>query len=167
MARAPRRVRTRAEYESLTPAQHELRIRAANVANAMRADPTLSLRRAAAREDMRPEAVRVYGSEAFERVGARWRATRADRMPFVMKINTTEGVVEGMVRGSRARSLIGQHHNAVAQYLDTGDTTVLAPFEGKRVAGVTLETRPDELEQQWMRGELDFLEIYATSEATE
>jgi hypothetical protein len=167
MARAPRRVRTRAEYESLTPKQHELRIRAANIANAMRADPTLSLRRAAAREGMRPEAARAYASEAFEQVGARWRATRADRMPFVMKINTTDGLVERMVRGSEKRSLIGQHHNAVSQYLATGDTTVLEPFAGKHVAGMTLETRPDELEQQWMRGELEFLEIYATSEAIE
>jgi hypothetical protein len=160
MARAPRRVRTRAEYESLTPAQHESRIRAANVANAMRADPTLPLARAAAAEGLQARSVLHYAPDAFERAGARWQATRADRMPFVMKINTTDGLVERMVRGSDKRSLIGQHHNAVAQYLDTGDTTVLEPFAGKHVAGMTLETRPDELEQQWMRGELEFLEIY-------
>jgi hypothetical protein len=82
-----------------------------------------------------------------------------------MRINSTDGVVDRMVRGSNRRSLIGQHHNAVAQYLATGNEAVLAPFVGERVAGVTLETQPDELESRYLRGELEFLEIYESSEA--
>jgi hypothetical protein len=81
-----------------------------------------------------------------------------------MRITSTEGVVERMVRGSRARSTIGAYQNAVRTYLATGDTTAIEPFVDKRVAGVTLEADPDTLEEQFMRGELEFLEIYSGSE---
>jgi hypothetical protein len=165
MPRSQLRVRTRREFDALTPTQHERRIEAAAVIGAMREDPSLSLRRAAADEGIRPETVQRYAADALERRGGRWRATRADRMPFVMRINSTDGVVERMVRGSRARTVIGRHHNAIGQYLTTGDTTVLDTFIGRRVAGVTLETDPGRLEEQFMRAELEFLEIYTSSEA--
>ena len=164
MPRAPLRIRTRRDFDALTPIQHQRRVQAAAVVSAMRDDPTLSLRRAANREGLRPEMVVQYARDALERSGARWTVTPADRMPFLMRISSTDGVVERMVRGSRSRTVIGRHHNAIGQYLATGDTTVLEPFVGRRVAGVTLETDPGRLEEQFMRAELEFLEIYASSE---
>jgi hypothetical protein len=161
--REPLRVRTVREFRALTFAEHEGRIRAAAVASAMRDDASLTLRQAAAAEGVRPQDVVRSLPEAFEREGRRWRATQADRAPFLMLVNSTEGVAERMVRGSNARSLIGEHHNAVAHYLATGDETVLEPFVGRRVAGVTLETDPEELETRYLRGELEFLEIYAST----
>ena len=161
---ASRRVRTRADLEKLTPTEQLHRIRAASVASAMRGDPKLSLPRAARAEGLSAAQVLAFAPEAFERHGRSWSVTPSDRMPFVMYISSTEGVVERVVRGSRARSLVGRHHNAVERYLATGDTSALDPFVGKRVAGVELETAPTRLEDQFIAGELEFLELYTQME---
>jgi hypothetical protein len=60
--------------------------------------------------------------------------------------------------------VIGAHHAAVGSFLRPGggDPSVLAPFEGRRVAGVELETDPDRLVEYWRQGQLDFLEIYVS-----
>jgi hypothetical protein len=76
-----------------------------------------------------------------------------------MNVLSTDGHITAVVRGSRAASLVAEHANAVKRYLETGDTTLLDPFVGKRVAGLTLETDPDAIETFALSGELDFEEI--------
>jgi hypothetical protein len=52
----------------------------------------------------------------------------------MMRMLTTSGVeVIPVVAGSDAAHTIGQHWNAVKQFLHTGDTSVLEPFDGKHL----------------------------------
>jgi hypothetical protein len=65
------------------------------------------------------------------------------------------------VRGSRRASAIGAYWNAVGRFLDTGDTSVLKPFEGMRIGGFVLETDPEVLEDMALRSQLGFEDIYS------
>lgn len=107
-----------------------------------------------------PRTVRRYAGEALWRSGERTRARAGDRLLRVMNVLSTDGHVTVVVRGSRSASLIAEHANAIQRYLGTGDTSVLSPFEGKRVAGLILQTDPDTIEAFAISGELDFEDIY-------
>ena len=120
-----------------------------------------SLTRAARDADTSVRTVKKYAGEALEKDGSgRYQVRPADRLIRPMRIVTTEGVAEDIVRGSRVASLNARHANAVKYYLSTGDASVLAPFIGKSVAGHPLETDPDRLDELGRRGFLDWLSIY-------
>ena len=57
-------------------------------------------------------------------------------------------------------SLIGEHWSAVGHYLATGDDSRLRRLEGRRVAGITLLTDPDAIEEWERRGELAIEDVY-------
>jgi hypothetical protein len=66
-------------------------------------------------------------------------------------------------------SSVGRHWNAVRHYLETGDDSALAEFDAVQVSGVDehgqpvtvqLETDPDAVELQALRGDLSFESIY-------
>jgi hypothetical protein len=80
-----------------------------------------------------------------------------------LQIVSTEGVVARPVRGSKARTLVSDHANAVRDYLHGRDPDGegLLRFRGKRVAGVELETDPGRLQLLRDAGELDDYELYA------
>ena len=123
----------------------------------------LSLAEAAREAHTTPETVRRYFPRTLVRDAGRWRAAGADREPFLMRITSTEGLVERWVAGSDKRRLVGAHQAAIQRFLDPfrgGDPAILDPFRGKRVAGVTLETDPEHLQDLALAGELSFLEIY-------
>lgn len=78
-----------------------------------------------------------------------------------MKMLTTSGVeVLSIERGSEAASAIGQHWNAVKNFLHTGDTSELEPFSLTRIPGYKFATDPDWIVRWATRGELDFEDIY-------
>lgn len=83
-------------------------------------------------------------------------------MPEVpkMRLITTQGVHAEHIPDEHERSLVGQHANAVARFLGTGDTDALVEFEDAEVAGHRLQTDPDELEAWAAQGELEFEDIY-------
>jgi hypothetical protein len=58
-----------------------------------------------------------------------------------------EGYVPVTVRSSKPAKLASKHLIAVSRFLRTGDTKVLTPFVGKRVAGVVLLTDPSRLRE--------------------
>jgi len=62
--------------------------------------------------------------------------------------------------GSRSASLLGKYSAAVQKYLRTGDSSVLAPFAGKRVAGHELVTDPQILLALAKAGELRLDDLY-------
>ncbi len=78
-----------------------------------------------------------------------------------MIVITPDGVTTVEVSGSRARSLVGRHANAVRKFVETGDSTDLREFRGKSVGGRSLTTDPDILRRLARRGEVDFEDIYA------
>jgi hypothetical protein len=154
------RVSSRRDIAGLTPAEREARRRSLETVRIMRRDGR-SLTRAAREAGTTPRTVRRYADAALEQSsGGRFKARRADRLLRVMNVLSTNGHVTAVVGGSRAASLVAEHANAVKRYLETGDTTLLDPFVGKRVAGLTLETNPDAIETFALSGELDFEEIY-------
>ena len=77
-----------------------------------------------------------------------------------MRLITRDGIEGLEIADERDRSVVGSHANAVAQFLATGDTKPLKPFEGVVIADRQLLTDPDALEAWAARGELEFEEIY-------
>ena len=122
----------------------------------------VSMTKAAHEAETSVRTIRKYAPSAVSRsASGRYRATRADRLVRPMRVVSTEGTIEAIVRGSAVASLNARHANAVKHYLNTGDASVLVPFEGKKVAGHVLETDPDKLDELGRRGFLDWLSIYS------
>jgi len=158
--RAPRLVRNRGELARLHPEEREAR-RAALDALALMRREGVSLAQAAERAGTTQAAVLRHAGAALEREHGRYRPRRGDRLLRVMAVLGSDGLVHNVeVRGSRAASLVGEHWAAVGVYLETGDDSRLGALEGKRVAGIWLETDPDTLEWWAHTGELEIEDIY-------
>lgn len=155
----PVQVRGRADYERLSPSQQEARHRSFDAIRTMR-DEGLSLRRAARNAGTTPQTVHRYASEALIQDGRYYRATKSDRSYQRMSVLSTDGLRDIDVRGSRVRSMVGRHWNAVRRFAATGDVAVLEQFSGRRAGGVELATDPDLIEEYLRRGELDIDDIY-------
>lgn len=148
-------------WQRLTRRQQDARIRAARVVSAQRRDPTLPLPAAAAQEGLSPQTVLTYFGRWYRRdPDGQLRPLPRDTESFLMTVHSTRGIVDVDVPDSDSRALIGQHTAAVWVFRDTGNTGQLAPFHGRRVAGVTLETDPDRLLRLVWNGP-DYLEIYS------
>jgi len=155
-------VRGRADFERLSPSEREARYKAFEALGHMRSDK-LSLRAAARTAGTTPETVRRYAGDSLIRPGHRYVATASDRSYQRMSVLSPDGVVDVDVRGSRARSMVGQHWNAITKFAATGDAGALSPFAGKRVGGAALATDPDQIEEFLRRREIDIDDIYVTS----
>jgi hypothetical protein len=109
--------------------------------------------------------VRHYFGHDLERGPGGWSVPKKTDRSYHgdLRVVSSEGVVGRPVRGSRARSLVANHANAVRRYLDGDDPDGegLDRFVGRRVAGVKLETDLDRLDELQRRGEFDdFLDLY-------
>ena len=155
-------VRGRSEYEHLQPREREARHKAFEALNEMRSQK-VSLRVAARRHGTTPETVRRYAGDSLVRQGRRYMPTSSDRSYQRMSVLSNDGVVDVDVRGSRARSTVGRHWNAIQRFAATGDVGVLTPFAGKRVGGAVLATDPDQIEEFLRRREIDIDDIYITA----
>jgi hypothetical protein len=126
----------------------------------MRREP-VSLQEAARQSGVTAETVIRYAGTALVKEQGRFRARPADRLLRVMAVFGVDGVVHMVeVRGSRAAELVSRHWAAIYHYLLTGDDTELRALEGKRVAGITLQTDLDAVEEWLARGEIELEEIY-------
>jgi hypothetical protein len=100
--------------------------------------------------------------EYFQKVRGRWVAAQgADRLPRPMQLLDDKGRRPGVVRGSKAASLLGRYNSALSKFLSGtdrygGDESLLLPFRGKRVGGVELLTDPEKLFELAQAGELSF-----------
>jgi hypothetical protein len=79
-----------------------------------------------------------------------------------MRVLTSDGVRDLDIPDPEDRSLIGEHWNAIQQFLGTGKTDQLARFGGLTVAGVELESDPDTIEDREAEGDLDIDRIYSS-----
>lgn len=79
----------------------------------------------------------------------------------VMRVLTSNGVVDVSVPSDEDRSLLGSYWHAIREYLETGDETTLRPFRGEGVR-LGLETDPDVIEHYANEGELDIDDIYGS-----
>jgi hypothetical protein len=156
----PIRVSKRADYERLSPKEQEARHRAFEAISLMRSKGT-SLKAASKFVGTTPATVRRYANDAIIHEGHRYYVTESDRSYQYMSVLSTNGVANVDTRGSRVRSLIGRHWNAIRRFGETGDVELLKPFIGKRVGGVELATDPGLIEEYIRQGELDIDDIYA------
>jgi hypothetical protein len=122
-----------------------------------------SLRQAADLARTDPRTVRRHAGQAFRKVGSRWRPTPFDRIPRDMTVVTPAGPVPVTVRDSRTASLLAEHANAVAAYIETGDEEPLRRLRRRVVRiqrqPVVLATDPVRLDRLAAGGELHF-ELY-------
>lgn len=122
----------------------------------------LSLRAAARAARTDPRTVRRHVGRAFRLQGGRWRPTAFDRIPRAMNALTPAGPAAVIVTDSRVASVLAEHANAVATYVETGDDTALRKVRRRvRIRGepVELATDPNEVDRLAMGGELVF-ELY-------
>jgi hypothetical protein len=155
----PARVRGRSDWQRLNPRQREAHYRALRAISYMRSEG-VPLTVAADLAGTTPRTVHRYAGDALHRGPGRYRVALGDRLYRRMAVYGLGGRVDVDVRGSRAASLVGAHHNALSRYLATGDRRLLAPFRGKTVGGVELLTDPDQIEALAARRDLDIDDIY-------
>jgi hypothetical protein len=115
-----------------------------------------SLARAATEAETTPNTVVRYVGAQLHREHGRVVATKSDRVFRRMWAMTTEGLQSVNANSSRQASLIGQHRNAVKNFLRSGDETPLRKFAGVKVGGKQLETRPEVLEELGRTGAPEF-----------
>jgi hypothetical protein len=123
----------------------------------------LSLRAASDLARTDPRTVRRHAGQAFRKRGSRWAPTPYDRIPREMTAVTPVGQVPVTVRDSRTASLLAEHANAVAKYIEEGDEEPLGRLRRRvvRIRGqpVVLETDPARLDRLAAGHELHF-ELY-------
>ncbi|WP_439575952.1 hypothetical protein [Phreatobacter sp.] len=95
----------------------------------------------------------------------------SDQRPRNVQALTSNGVVQLEVRGFEAASLVYRHRQAVKQFLETNDASLLAPFAGASVGDVMgrthlLETRPNALYRLAAMGGDGFEHVYRISHQT-
>lgn len=122
-----------------------------------------SLRRAADLARTDPRTVLRHTGVAFRKEGGRWAARPFDRIPREMTVLTPAGPEAVTVRDSRTASLIAEHANAVAAYVEDGDEELLRKLRRRRIQirgqPVVLETDPVRLDRLAAGGELHY-ELY-------
>jgi len=155
----------RRRFDELSPREKFLRERSLRVISSMRRDG-LSLSEASGKEGISPKTV-IRHTGVLTKKGERYRATKHDRIERKMEINERGRSRHLVVKDSRRASLIGKYQNAVRRSLETGDSSFLKPFIGKRVRDSdgnwhVLETDLDALYEIQERGEdEEFRSIYA------
>lgn len=161
-------VQTVAQYHAIPAASQERRIAVDHVVTEMR-DHKVSLAQASRKFGLDPRTVvHLAGSALRKGSNGRYLAKASDRLLRFVKVLTPDGVLDIGVNHSREATLVAEHANAVHRYLETGDSSALRKFRGKRItdasgAKVSLLADLDELDRLGSAGVLSFESLYARS----
>ncbi len=110
----------------------------------------------------------IKHTNGFKKVNGKPIVKKWDRIRRVMRINTDGKEKSVEVKDSRTASVVGRYHNAVKQFLNTGDKSKLSKFRNKKVKDSKgkvhkFETNPDEIIRINQRiEEPEFYEVYNT-----
>jgi len=110
----------------------------------------------------------IRHTNGFKKVNGKPVVKRWDRIKRVMRVNTDGKEKSVEIRDSRTASVVGRYHNAVKQFLNTGDKSKLSKFRNKKVKDSKgklhrLETNPGEIIKINQRiEEPEFYEVYNT-----
>lgn len=131
-------------WKQLSPLQRRIREKSLEALSLVRREK-LSLREAATRVGLDFETIR-RNTNAFRRVHGRWRVKPFDHIPRAMIIYEKGRKIIVEIPSSKTASRIGEYHNRVKQFLDTGKSSFLRKIPKKRFRDVkrrthTLETR--------------------------
>ena len=154
-------------WRKLSPRQKLLREKSLAVLTELRSSKTKTLPQAANDNDITVKNV-IKHTNGFKKTNGRLVVKRWDRIKRVMRINSSGEEKSIEIRDSRTASVVGRYHNAVKQFLNTGDKTKLSKFRNKKVKDSKgklhkLETNPDEIIRINQRiEEPEFYEVYNT-----
>ena len=125
---------------SLPERSQSARDRALHVLAAMRRDPKLSLTHAAKLEGVKRETVRKYFPSALKESKGKLRVTKSDRFTETLFVPDAHGhPVAVTTRSLKERKALSQYLRDVGRY-QRGKRDALAPWHGKKIAGVQLVT---------------------------
>ena len=160
----PRRKQRSLRIERMRRHQQEAYERALLVLGLMRRDG-LSLSAAAREAGTQPETARRFVRAALMRTRGRWEAKPADRLERRMLFYDSEGAKFVTIRSSTAASRIGEYHNAMKEFLETGNRSKLKPFAGKLIVDARgkrhrFVTGPKVIRRLARAGEFRFESIY-------
>ena len=151
-------------WKELSPQQRRIREKSLEALSLVRRERP-SPREAATRVGLDFETIR-RNTIAFRRVHGRWRAKAFDHIPRAMIIYEKGRKIIVETASSKTASLIGEYHNRVKQFLDTGKSSFLRELPKKRFKDIkrkthTLETRPKAILEIKVREPTpEFREIY-------
>ena len=154
-------------WRKLSPRQKLLREKSLAVISELRNSKIKTLPQAANDNDISVKNV-ILHTNGFKKVNGKSVVKRWDRVKRVMRVNTSGKEKSIEIRDSRTASVVGRYHNAVKQFLNTGDKTKLSKFRNKRVKDSKgklhrFETNPDEIIKINQRiEEPEFYEVYNT-----
>jgi hypothetical protein len=154
-------------WKKLTPRQKLLREKSLTVVSELRNTKTKTLPQAANDNNITVKNV-IKHTNGFKKVNGKPVVKRWDRIKRVMRINIDGKEKSVEIRDSRTASVVGRYHNAVKQFLNTGDKTKLKQFRNKKIKDskgklYRLETNPDEIIKINQRiEEPEFYEVYNT-----
>ena len=154
-------------WRKLSPRQKLLREKSLVVISELRNSKTKTLPQVANDNDITVKNV-IKHTNGFKKVNGKPVVKRWDRIRRVMRINTGRKEKSVEIKDSRTASVVGRYHNAVKQFLNTGDKTKLAKFRNKKIKDSKgklhrLETNPDEIIKINQRiEEPEFYEVYNT-----
>jgi hypothetical protein len=91
-------------------------------------------------------------------------STQSGKSAKLTRVFTTEGLFDLNITSTRDASIVGQHWNAVKEYVNTGESLNLQLLEGVIIRvgkkEYVLNIRLDEIEELYDIGELSFDDIY-------
>jgi len=104
----------------------------------------VSISRAARDNGVTPRTIKRYAGAALrqDRPGGRIRARKSDRLPRYLQLPGADGPIDITARGSKQASEISRYKAAVNRFL-AGDANALAPWRGKKIAGIELITEKE------------------------
>lgn len=124
----------------------------------------VSASEAAHREKMKLETFRKGAGRNLYRSGPGkpWKARSEDQLRFSMKVLTSRGPIEVIVRNSRERKLLHRYEFALRMFRadEDGAGAALQEFEGKTVGSQTLVTDIKLLIELEEAGQLDYEGFY-------
>ena len=154
----------RKSWADLTPRQKLLRERSLEVLTKSRKS-SQSLSRIAKDSGISARVV-INNTNAFKKINKRWIPKRFDKISRSMWINENGKKISIEVNDSRHASTIGRYHNAVKEFLHTGNKKKLAEFSKIKIRDSnkkthSFETRPKKIIQIEERIEdIEFHEVY-------
>ena len=152
-------------WRKLSPRQKLLREKSLAVISGLRNSKTKTLPQAATNNDITVSNV-IKHTNGFKKVNGKLAVKRWDRIQRVMRINSKGQEKSVTIVDSRTASVVGRYHNAVKQFLNTGDKSKLSKFRNKKIKDSKgklhrLETNPDEIIRINQRiEEPEYFEIY-------
>lgn len=151
-------------WNTLTPKEKPLRERSLEILGIARKSKQ-SLSKIAKKHHTTANTV-IKNTNAFKKINNRWIPKKFDKISRSMIINENGKEKSIEINNSKTASIIGKYHNAVKQFLNTGDKKFLSEFRNKTIKDSNgkihkFETSPKKIiEINEKIEEPEFYEIY-------